>query len=545
MTLLSKNIQSVNHYYKLKRLLQIFSFSNFMLLCVCNIYSQVLQEWNVRKSNGFSKSMEIDSFGNIYVGGNQGNETVIDFCLIKYSPSGNLQWATYYNGSANGYDFGNTIKLDNDGNIIITGSSEGVGTLVDCATIKYSSSGEQIWVARYNSVENQNDVSYALTVDKKCNIYITGSSQNTFGGRECITIKYDSTGIQNWISKYNRGTKSFNEGASITLDDSENVYVTGISNGDFITIKYNDIGTQQWVVFYNSLMNDNDGAESVRVDKIGNVYVSGSSVGAMFYYDYATVKYNSEGEEQWVRRYEGSSHYMDQLRSMEIDSSGNVFVTGNSTESGHGYDFTTIKYNTNGDTLWKTSYNNGLNDIAFAIALDNFGNVYVTGESDGNGTNEDYATVKYNSSGVLQWVKRYDYSGQFGDIPNAIAVDNSGNIFVTGSSNRDILTIKYSQPTGVNPFSFENPSVFKLEQNYPNPFNPITNINFSLPNNKFVILKIYDILGSEVNRIINERKNAGTYSVQFNGNDLPSGIYFYSLLLDGKVADTKRMVLLK
>lgn len=166
MTLLSKNIQSVNHYYKLKRLLQIFSFSNFMLLCVCNIYSQVLQEWNVRKSNGFSKSMEIDSFGNIYVGGNQGNETVIDFCLIKYSPSGNLQWATYYNGSANGYDFGNTIKLDNDGNIIITGSSEGVGTLVDCATIKYSSSGEQIWVARYNSVENQNDVSYALTVDK-------------------------------------------------------------------------------------------------------------------------------------------------------------------------------------------------------------------------------------------------------------------------------------------------------------------------------------------------------------------------------------------
>jgi hypothetical protein len=56
---------------------------------------------------------------------------------------------------------------------------------------------------------------------------------------------------------------------------------------------------------------------------------------------------------------------------------------------------------------------------------------------------------------------------------------------------------------------------------------------------------IYDILGSEVNRIINERKNAGTYSVQFNGNDLPSGIYFYSLLLDGKVADTKRMVLLK
>lgn len=519
--------------------------SIFLILLNVNSYAQVLEEWRVRNQSGLSKSMDIDKFGNIYVGGNKGNEIIIDFCLIKYSSSGNQQWVANYNGPTNGFDFGHAVKLDRDENIIITGTSEGNVTEVDCATIKYSAEGKQLWVARYNSVGNHDDVSYAISTDSRCNVYITGGSENNIGGRDCLTIKYDSSGNQIWIVKFNRGVNSFNEGYSITNDDSGNVFVTGKSNGDFMTIKYNSMGVKQWSAIYNGPMNGNDAGESIGIDKVGNVYISGSSIGAMFYYDYATVKYNSNGAEQWVRRYEGSSHYMDQLRSMVVDSVGNIFVTGNSTESGHGYDFTTIKYDSDGDTIWKASYHNGPNDIAFDISRDNSGNIYVTGESDGNGSAEDYVTVKYDSSGNQLWVMRYDYSGQFGDYPYAVDVDNYGNVYVSGESNRDILTIKYSQLTGVNPILFETQLGFKLDQNYPNPFNPKTVISYQLPVSSKVKLKIYDVLGNEIETLVDDKQNLGRYSVAFDGSDYPSGVYFYRLEINENVIDTKRMILLK
>jgi hypothetical protein len=85
---------------------------------------------------------------------------------------------------------------------------------------------------------------------------------------------------------------------------------------------------------------------------------------------------------------------------------------------------------------------------------------------------------------------------------------------------------------------------FSLEQNYPNPFNPITNIEYRISNIKFVSLKVYDILGNEIVTLINEEKSAGTYEVEFDGADLPSGIYFYTLS-SSNFFTTKKMILLK
>ncbi|MCK4231962.1 SBBP repeat-containing protein, partial [candidate division WOR-3 bacterium] len=87
-------------------------------------------------------------------------------------------------------------------------------------------------------------------------------------------------------------------------------------------------------------------------------------------------------------------------------------------------------------------------DRAYSIAVDNSSNVYVTGCSKGSGTNMDYATVKYDSLGNELWVARYDAPGNGWDRPNSIAVDNSGNVYVTGFSkgsgtNMDYATIKY------------------------------------------------------------------------------------------------------
>ena len=93
--------------------------------------------------------------------------------------------------------------------------------------------------------------------------------------------------------------------------------------------------------------------------------------------------------------------------------------------------------------------------------------------------------------------------------------------------------------------SFSSPiSGFKLAQNYPNPFNPATTIKYSLPENSFVTLKVYNILGKEVATLVNEEKSTGIYEVSFNATNLPSGIYFYTIHA-GKLMETKKMILIK
>ena len=103
------------------------------------------------------------------------------------------------------------------------------------------------------------------------------------------------------------------------------------------------------------------------------------------------------------------------------------------------------------------------------------------------------------------------------------------------------------------------PTCFSLYQNYPNPFNPTTRIKFQIADFEFVNLKVYDALGNEISTLVNEQKPAGNYQVEFNGTDLPSGIYFYQLkagnpsssLRTGEggsgqgFVETKKMVLLK
>ena len=89
-----------------------------------------------------------------------------------------------------------------------------------------------------------------------------------------------------------------------------------------------------------------------------------------------------------------------------------------------------------------------------------------------------------------------------------------------------------------------NPSKFTLDQNYPNPFNPNTIINYALPENVNVELRVYDILGSEIATLVNEEKPAGNYEVEFDGSKLSSGIYFYRLQA-GSFVETKKMVLLR
>ena len=210
---------------------------------------------------------------------------------------------------------------------------------------------------------------------------------------------------------------------------------------------------EEWVAKYNGPANYNDWAFAIALDPEGNVYVTGGSCsyGSMFHYDYATVKYDSSGNELWVARYNGPGNYNDHTFAIALDASGNIYVTGKSNISGTGNDYATIKYDSSGNELWVARYDGpgGLNDYAHAMVLDPFGNVYVTGYSYGKRTYNDYATVKYDSSGNQLWVARYNGPGNNHDCAYAIVVDASGNVYVTGWSSgdgfsSDYATIKYS-----------------------------------------------------------------------------------------------------
>jgi photosystem II stability/assembly factor-like uncharacterized protein len=107
----------------------------------------------------------------------------------------------------------------------------------------------------------------------------------------------------------------------------------------------------------------------------------------------------------------------------------------------------------------------------------------------------------------------------------------------------DIGAFEFGKPTGIEKEP-TTPQTFALSQNYPNPFNPSTTIKYQIPKQSFVTLRIFDLLGREVATLVNERKDAGTYSVQWNASGFSSGIYFYQLQANGK-RDIKKMVLIK
>lgn len=97
---------------------------------------------------------------------------------------------------------------------------------------------------------------------------------------------------------------------------------------------------------------------------------------------------------------------------------------------------------------------------------------------------------------------------------------------------------------GIYNISTEIPSSYSLSQNYPNPFNPTTNIKFDIPKTSDVKLIIYDILGEEISTLVNENINAGSYQVDWNGGNYPSGVYFYRLSA-GDFSETKKMLMIK
>ena len=376
------------------------------------------------------------------------------------------QWVARYDGPASDSDKAYAIAVDGSGNVYVTGGSQDNATNEDYATVKYDANGVQQWVARYDGPASNIDQARAIAVDQFENVYVTGPSKGNGTFEDYATVKSDASGAEQWVARYGGPARDLAE--AIKVDGSGNVYVTGTSYGgvstgeDYATVKYDASGAEQWVARYDgpnaNLGTDQDLARAIAVDASGNIYVTGGSTAGDQVFDYATVKYDATGVEQWVARYDGPASGHSLARAIIVGASGNVYVTGQSGDFSNLNDYATVKYNSSGVEQWASRYDSQFSGTGagVAMAVDGAGNVYVTGASRGIGTAiVDYATLKYDNSGVEQWVALYDGPVSDNDWAQAIAVDVAGNVYVTGhscgsaapcggvSTGFDFATVKY------------------------------------------------------------------------------------------------------
>lgn len=507
--------------------------------------SQVNPQWVVRYNNpsgdDWQESMVVDDSGNVYLTGYANGNS---YLTIKYNTVGELKWAESYPGGK-----AYAIAVDSSGSVYVTGYGTELGNFC-FATLKYNPSGLLQWERKFNRMPNSNDIARSIALDGFGNVYVTGDSEDSTQRSNALTIKYNSDGVQQWIAIDTLETSS----KSIVTDSYGNIYITGSvyynndQSYDYLTIKYNSDGEQQWLATYNGTGNYNDFAQSIAIDNLGNVFVTGESPEPkVLNRECVTIKYNPDGVQQWTARDHRFGFWYNMPKKILVDQSGNAYIAGESYSNASSLDYLLIKYSSTGVQQWVELYNGPLNsyDKAYSMVLDSSGNSYITGYSFNNETGADIVTIKFNTDGIQQWLTRYSKDPRLEG--HSIALDKSGNVYVSGieiNGQMDYITLKYSQLIGITQSSSEFPDDYILFQNYPNPFNPLTRIGFNILKQSYISLKIYDVLGNEIKTLVNEYKPAGVYQVNFDGDDLSSGIYFYRLS-SGNSIQTKSMVLIK
>ncbi len=397
----------------------------------------------------------------------------------------NQEWVKTFNNSGNSSDISYGIAVDNSGNSYVTGSILNGLQTTDYATIKYNASGNQEWLRIYNGPANNLDYARDIAVDGDGYIYVTGLIDFA---SSCATIKYSPSGDSIWVRRYLYGI-----GYKIFCDASNNIYVAGrygdASFSDYFVVKYNSFGTELWSKRYNAPGNGPDVANAIDIDNAGNVYLTGS-VFTGGHYAMGTVKFNSSGTQMWEAIYDCPDFGSDAGNAIDADNSGNVYVAGYSDSTVTGRDFMTIKYNSSGAVQWTKRFNDGY-DEAVDIKVFDDDNIYVTGPSLTATRPDDFTIIKYNSAGFQQWMVMYNGGGT--DRPNKMLLDNQGNIYITGMSQvlswEDVATVKYNS----NGILLWN-TTFTGQGNYPD-----TGLDMALDaaGNVFVTGRTYSGLTSE------------------------------------------------
>ncbi|MCX6159651.1 MAG: T9SS type A sorting domain-containing protein [Ignavibacteriae bacterium] len=507
-------------------------FLSIILFVFVNIISaQVTQEWvsihqNINNYSSSGNIIKFDNSGNIVVAGESGGEIVV----IKYSNNGTVIWTTIYPQSCNGAV---SLAIDNNNNIYVITTTTNESSR-DILTIKFNPQGTIQWVSRFSNPGYSLDLAVKVIIGTDGYVYVLGDICLVQYEFVSLLIKYNaSNGDSLWTRIYYES----DDGRDMVMDSHNNIFIAGWG---LKIIKCNSDGKLIWET------NTISGAEpmALTLDKKGNLFVTGDIYGLSSEMDCITAKYDSTGTTKWVKTFT-TNHY-DWPYSIAVDDSSNVFIAGFCTPyQNYSRACLVVKYNTTGTKLWEKYYLTSTNydDRFLKIVVDKYGNCYATGSYCYSGPDYHYIiTRKYSKNGDLIWSKAYTI-GSFSETRDLI-IDSLYNIYVTGYSPPGLTTIKYSQIINISLIGTEIPSAYSLSQNYPNPFNPTTKIKFDVMRNGNVKIMVYDIMGREVQTLVNESLKPGTYEASLDGSKLNSGVYFYKLITDG-FTETKKMLLIK
>ena len=283
-----------------------------------------------RRRRDYAADVAVDATGNVYVTGTTdpggiGPSDYGEVVTVKYSPTGQPLWTTFFPAFSNNFHQAVAIALDRAGEVLVSGFDRAsVGYL----TYKYAgASGRQLWQSR-----TEGPFPAALAVDAAGDAYVTGRGRGTDGSADYTTVKYAGTSGQPlWQAHYEGPDQALDQATALVLDGAGNVVVTGTSNADYVTLKYaGGSGQPLWQARYPG--NGTAQGSSLTTDAAGNVYVTGSSST-----EAATVKYAPNGQQLWEARYAGLSPTRSGAVGVALDAAGHVYVAGTTALGGGTY----------------------------------------------------------------------------------------------------------------------------------------------------------------------------------------------------------------
>lgn len=372
--------------------------------------------------------------------------------LAVTTPITGLAWLRQW--GSNRSDISAGVAVDTDGNIYVAGNTNGdlggpsTGE-TDAWVAKYDSVGNQLWLRQWGTAGD--DSAWYLTVDSDGSVYVAGDTDENEG--DIWLVKYDGAGNQAWLRQW--GTDEWDGlGWGMGVDADGNVYLTGSTNGDLggsnagpgdaWVAKYDSAGVQQWLRQFGT--DRNDEAEGIVVAANGAIYLAGRTNGSLGgqnsgWRDAWLARFDSAGNRQWLRQWGPAT-----FDSLAVDADGNVYVTGETfvdlggPNAGEG-DIWLVKYDGVGNQQWLRQWGSDKNDNDRVIAVDGSGNVLVGGETYGavgvlNAGESDVWLVKYDSTGVQQWLRQWGSSQR--ESLNWLVVDVSDNVYVTGETYGDL-----------------------------------------------------------------------------------------------------------
>lgn len=287
-----------------------------------------------------------------------------------------------------------------------------------------------------------------------------------------------------WISNFggiNTGDDPLTnaKGLSITVDGGGKCYMAGYNysmqtDNDILLIKYNENGDTEWVRTYDGGYNGDDKAYGIAIDNSGNIYVVGAVNIPGLSYEVIVLKYSNDGTLQWFSR-TGETQDLKEDRGLAIAVSqdGYIYVTGYTTGADGYTNILLKKYDPTGVPLW-FAYPDGnehLDSKAYGIVVDELDNIYITGYTNSASKSNDIITIKCNNNGEIQWSKTYNGPGNGDDQACNIALDQNNDVYVTGYitnyfDNIDIALLKYSNDGTLAWFKNQNGNAFGEDKAY-------------------------------------------------------------------------------